>query len=722
LNRDNKLAPVGGVGELYIAGDGVARGYLNNPELTAEKFIENPLVPGERVYRTGDLARWTGDGNIEYLGRADRQVKIRGYRVEPGEIETRLLNHDNVKEAVVTAKEGKSGDTYLCAYLVPTETAVPDVPRLRDYLSRTLPDHMIPSYFVTLEKIPLTANGKIDGKALPEPEIAVSGRRIAPTGKVEEKLAEIWSGILDIDYDLIGIDNNFFELGGHSLKATVLTAKIHKEFDVRVPLEEVFHTPTIRELAQYVADRSTSGTGEETFTAIEAAENRSFYPLTSAQKGLYVQQQKEKESTTYNILQVEALDIDADLAGIERTIRELIERHESLRTSFFEYRLKPVQKIHDHVDFNAEYYDLNKEKNRIPDDIVKDFVRPFDLSLPPLMRAGFIKTQEGKHLLIMDMHHIITDGVSFGIFYRDFLRLYRGEQLPPLRLQYRDYSAWQNRRGEQAAYWLNVFKGKIPVLSMPTDYKRPEVKSFEGDHFYFEIKEPLKGALNRSAKEHEATLFMLLLAAYYVLLSKYSNQEDIVVGSPVTGRRHEDLQEIIGMFVNMLALRNKPRAEKTFTEFLREVKQGVLAAMENQDYHFEELVPALGIKGNISRNPLFDAAFALQNMDVGEIEAFDGIVDRQNSAVTPGKYEPGVSRFDLVITAVEGTDSIKMSLEYSTALFKPTTAENLVNHYLEILEQVAENPGSKLEDIKVSYQLAPIENTDLRDHEADFGF
>ncbi len=625
---------------------------------------------------------------------------------------------ESVRQLALTQEQGVEAFSYILPYAGALNRLVVSKADMQARLRRWID--------VQADKDDLEAG---PGEESHQPRPDISTPYAPPSTPVEKVMATLWRQLLG--FKDVGADDDFFQLGGDSLKGLTVLSRIHRRLNVKVPIEEMFAKPTIRALSKYVDDRRSAGAVEESFTAIEPAENRAFYPLTSAQKGLYVQQQKEKDSVVYNNLRLEALQGDADLSKIEDIFRQLIRRHESLRTSFHEYRLKPAQKVHDHVEFNFEHHDLGKEKDKNLENIVKTFVRPFELSRPPLIRAGFIRTAPGKHVLVMDMHHIITDGVSAGIFLQDFLKLYREEKLAPLKLRYRDYSVWQNRTGEepgganiekQAAYWFNRFKGDIPVLSMPTDYTRPEVKNFEGDHLDFEVAGALRDMVNALAKEYEVTLYMLLAAVYYVLLSKYSGQQDIIVGSPVTGRKHEGLQEILGMFVNMLGIRSQPRAGKTFEQFLLEVKQDILDALENQDYHFEELVPALGIKRDPGRNPLFDAVFAMQNMHAGNAGDIVDIFDRDDPEITSSKFQPGIARFDLLFNAAETPAAIAMNMEYSTALFKPATAETLAGHYLEILRQVTENPKITLEEVTVSNQLVPLEETDLQDHDADFGF
>lgn len=724
LGSNRKPLPIGVSGELYVAGDAVARGYLNRQELTVEKFVEDPFVEGQQMYKTGDLAIWLPEGSVEFVGRIDGQVKVRGYRIELGEVRFQLLSHNDIKEAVVICREGADGDKNLYAYVV-SDRQLP-LPELREYCSKKLIDYMVPTFFVQVEKIPLTINGKVDREALPEPRLNFEEEYIAPRDEEEERLVEIWADVLGLEREMISIDSNFFELGGHSLKATTLAAKIHKERNVRVALAEIFKTSTIRELARYIKEAAV-----DKFASIEAAQKRDYYPLSSAQKGIYVQHRKGSETTLYNISQVVPMNLNTnDIEGLEKTFKKLIARHESLRTSFELVGENPVQIIHLEVDFAIAYCKADEEEAQ---QIITNFVRPFDLSQAPLLRVGIIKLKEEKHLLMVDMHHIITDGVSIEIFVKEFSALYNGEELPLLRIQYRDYAMWQSissekgkeSRQRQKEFWLKEFEGEMPLLVMPTDYPRPAIKTFEGRILVYWIGKELTRKLNQAAEETETTLYMVLLTAFNILLFKYTGQEDLIVGSPTTGRSHADLQNIIGMFINMLPLRNNPRGDKTFRGFLIEVKRKLLDAMENQDYHFEELLTALEIKMNLSRSPLFDVVFAMHNKRIEAEEEEEHSKDA-GDASDPGdlqyKFEVGTSKYDMIADAMEIKGKIRLLMEYSTRLFKRSTVENISKHFIEILEQVVENFDIELEKIKMSYDLVAMQSDALMDDQSDFGF
>ena len=705
LDKYGRLQPVGVMGELFIAGDGLARGYLNREELTAERFIPNPYEPGDRMYRTGDLARWLPDGNIEFLGRTDHQVKIRGFRIELGEIENQLLKIDKIKEAVVMDRQDTQGNKYLCAYIAAEREIA--VPELRKKLSQSLPDYMIPAYFIQLEKMPLTSNGKVNRKELPEPtgEINTGVEYVAARNETEEKLVSIWSEVLGIGK--IGIDDDFFALGGHSLKAIKMVSIIHRELKADISVGEIFSSPTVRALGEYIGKSR-----EAEYSPIEAVEEKELYEVSSAQKRMYALNQFSKEEINYNIPHILLIEGELKKDRVEESFRKLIERHEAFRTSFELSADEIMQRVHKGIEFKLEYDELASGSEEDIKAEVERFVRPFDLSKAPLLRGKLVKLPyllgeqmensqvlpKQQHLLMIDMHHIISDGTSMSIIMEEFTRLYKGESLEALRIQYKDYSAWENRQLEAEAmkkheeYWTRSFSGEIPVLNLPTDYPRPSVQNFDGYVISFRLEAQLAGKLKEICKANGATMFMTLLSAYNVLLSKYSGQEDVVVGSPIAGRYHADLQGMVGMFVNTLAMRNHPSGNKKFREFLREVRSNALGAYENQAYQFDKLVEKLDIKRDMSRNALFDTMFILQNTDNKEIQL-------DNATIRKYQFEGGVAKFDITLSAEEKEEEIKLDLEYCTKLFKRETIERLIQHFINILKAVAENPETELADI-----------------------
>ncbi|HLP61798.1 MAG TPA: condensation domain-containing protein, partial [Candidatus Deferrimicrobium sp.] len=691
-------------GELCISGAGLAEGYLNNPELTAEKFIEfhqpSFIIHHSILYRTGDLTRWLPDGNIEFLGRIDQQVKIRGFRIELGEIENRLAKHPGIKESVLSVHEEESGDNYLCAYIVPAREL--GVPELREYLSGALPTYMIPAYFMFLEKIPLTLHGKIDRKALPQPGRESAGFYVAPVNEIEAKLVEIWSEILHIDKDKISTHENFFNRGGHSLKANTLAFMIHKELKVKIPQAEIFLNPTVRGLANYIGNAVRTR-----YDSIEPVEKKEYYVLSAGQKRLYILQQLNPLSSAYNMPQIIPLAVGFDAEKLAQTFRRLIRRHESLRTSFQTLDDQPVQKVHEpgEVEFKIEYKNNNTPGH---------FTRAFDLSKAPLLRVELVRAEAEKHFLIVDMHHIISDGVSHQVLREDFTTLYDENELPPLRIQYKDFAQWQNSQPQveninrQEAYWLRMFEGKIPQLNLPLDFPRPGTPHFEGEAVSFSLEKQLVGAAEIIASQQGVTMYMMFLALFNVLLARVCGQEDIVIGTASAGRRHADLQRVIGMFVNTLALRNYPQHRKSFSDFLQEIKQRTLAAFENQDYPFENLVDKVVPNRNINRNPLFDIMFNFLELD--EAPGKEPVTGHENKREP--EHEPeyehivNVSKFDMTLTISKtGADDLHFNIRYSTQLFKNETIREFVRVFKEVAAGAIANPTGKIAEIKIATQL-----------------
>ncbi|MDA2157988.1 MULTISPECIES: amino acid adenylation domain-containing protein [Bacillus cereus group] len=685
VNENNVLMPIGVYGELCVSGDGLTRGYVNRPELTAEKFIDNPFETGKKMYKTGDLARWLPDGNVEFSGRIDNQVKIRGFRIELGEIENRLLQCESINEAAVLVKENKEKEKYICAYVV-SEKNLEEL-NIKSCLKDALPEYMIPTYFVQIEKMPLTINGKLDRKALPEPNLDTSLTEYeAPRNEIEETLAKIWSDVLGVEK--VSINDNFFEHGGHSIRATMLMAKIHKKLNKEIPLKEIFRYPTIKELSRYIENLE-----EKLYSKIEKVEEKEYYEVSSAQKRMYMLQQFDKDSTAYNMPIVFELKGFINRSRIEDTFKKLVSRHEALRTSFEIYNEKIVQRV------QVKYkFELVKKQNENIEDIINNFVRPFNLEKAPLFRVQLLENEEKTYLLI-DMHHIISDGLSVNILTDEFIDIYNGENLEPLKLQYKDFAAWQNNflksedMKKQEEYWINRFSDEIPVLNMPTDYKRPPIQSFEGDSIKFEVDEETTRKLRNLAKETGTTIHMVLLSAFNILLSKYSGQEDIIVGMPIAGRPHTDLQKILGIFVNTLAIRNEPKGSKKYIDFLKEVKENSLKAYENQSYQFETLVEKLNLRVDTSRNPLFDVMFNSINIFDKNEKKIDGFLIKSYD------MKEKSSKVDFDLTLAEKLKVVDLTLIYSTNLYDKSTMEVMIKKYIDILKGIVIDKEMSIDNI-----------------------
>ncbi|MFS3932119.1 plipastatin non-ribosomal peptide synthetase PpsC [Bacillus subtilis] len=682
------VQPSGVAGELYIAGAGVARGYLNRPALTEERFLEDPFYPGERMYKTGDVARWLPDGNIEFLGRTDDQVKIRGYRIEPGEIEAALRSIEGVREAAVTVRTD-SGEPELCAYVEGLQRN-----EVRAQLESLLPGYMVPAYMIEMEQWPVTPSGKLDRNALPAPDGAADAETYtAPRNVTEMKLSQLWEDVLK--NGPVGIHDNFFDRGGHSLKATALVSQIAKEFDVQVPLKDVFAHPTVEGLATVIREGTDSP-----YEAIKPAEKQETYPVSSAQKRIYVLQQLEDGGTGYNMPAVLELEGKLNPERMDRAFKELIKRHESLRTAFEQDAGgDPVQRIHDEVPFTLQTTVLGE---RTEQEAAAAFIKPFDLSQAPLFRAQIVKVSDERHLLLVDMHHIISDGVSVNILIREFGELYNNRKLPALRIQYKDYAVWQEgfKTGDayktQEAYWLKQLEGELPVLDLPADHARPPVRSFTGDKVLFTLDQEVASGLHKLARENGSTLYMVLLAAYTAFLSRLSGQEDIIVGSPIAGRPHKDLEPILGMFVNTLALRTRPEGGKPFVQYLQEVRETALEAFEHQDYPFEELVDKLELTRDMSRNPLFDVMFVLQNMDQESLELDELCL---KPAANNGHQ---TSKFDLTLYAQEQPRGLlTFQMEFSTDLYKKKTIEKWLQCFINMLLSIIKDNKAALGTINI---------------------
>ncbi|MGC2775264.1 MAG: amino acid adenylation domain-containing protein, partial [Bradyrhizobium sp.] len=690
LDKYGHPVPLGVIGELYVAGVCLAAGYLNNPDLTKQRFVVKRLGGTRvRMYRTGDVARMPPDGKIEYLGRNDDQVKIRGFRIELGEIEAHLLRIPHVTDAVVTRRVDAAGDAHLCAYVVLDGEG--STTELRARLAAQLPAHMIPTWFVPLARLPIARGGKVDRNALPDPREVVARAHpyTPPRSRTETAMTRIWEQVLGVAR--VGIDDNFFELGGQSLKATIMTATVNRELRANLTLREVFAHPVIRELAIFVRQ-----SGDGASAAIAPVGEQEHYPASSAQKRLYILNRIAPSDVQYNVPWAMEIKGPFDAARWQRAFAALIARHEALRTSFALIDDEIVQKVHPRIDFAFE--ELSPEGRQDRQQAIERFVRPFDLSKAPLIRAAVVETGAQAHTLIVDMHHIVSDGISVEIILDELIALYRGRTLKAATVQYKDYAVWQRARSSsdavqaQGAYWTKSFAGELPVLNLPTDFPRGAIQSFEGDLVKFHAGPETVERLRAINRRCGTTMHMTLMAAYTILLSKYTGQEDIVVGTPVAGRNHASLQRVVGMFVNTLAMRNQPRGELTFDDFLGRVRSNALEAYGNQDYQFEELVDRLAVERNLSRNPLFDTVFASVNggggtyeVDGLEIELFD--------------FDWKISKFDLTLLAVEREAGLHFELEYSTRLFRRSTMERFAAHYTRILEQIASDPDRKIADL-----------------------
>ncbi len=696
LDAQQQLQPVGIDGELCIAGAGLARGYLNNPALTEERFVDHPFCPGEKLYRTGDVARWLPDGNIAVSGRADDQVKVRGYRIELGEVTHAIQGYENIQQSVVIAAELQPGEKELVAYIV-SNTNI-DIALLRNWLSARLPGYMVPGYFVVLDNLPLTSNGKVDKRRLPLP--ADNGQRhtnfIAPRNATEAQLAALWQQLLSRE---VSVQDNFFELGGHSLKLSRLAASIHQQFGVRAPLKELFARPVLEEQAAWIA-----GLEQSTYQRIPILDIQEDYALSSSQRRMWLLSQLGDASAAYHMPAVLELEGSLDKDLLEASFQEVIRRHEILRTVFRKNTAGEVRQVV--LPIAEAHFELLKGS-----DLYADLSEPFDLSSGPLLRANWYEISENRCLLGFVMHHIISDGWSIDIFIREVLHYYNSKgqtPLPVLSLQYKDYAAWQQSRlastemAASKAYWLEQFSGSLPVLELPTDGVRPAVKTYRGDFVTIEVP---SAAFKSLLLAQDATLFMGLLSLVNVLLHRYSGQEDIIIGSPVAGREHADLADQLGFYVNTLALRTQFDGGHSFLQLLAQVKTVSMGAYEHQFYPFDELVDALNLPRDLSRSALFDVMLVLQNNERTAI-------DSQGLQVQPyAGASGGISKFDLLFNFSETTaDTINLRLEYNTDLYQRDTIVRMATHLEGLLQQVVSTPSVPV--ARLSY-LSATEQTTL---------
>jgi amino acid adenylation domain-containing protein len=708
LDGELQAVPVGVTGELYIGGEGLARGYLNRPELTAERFVPHPFgsAAGARLYRTGDLVRYQWDGNLEFIGRGDEQVKVRGFRIELGEIESVLSAYAAVQECAV-AVVGAANEKRLVAYVVSDESL--DSNELRVYIKERLPEFMVPAAFVTLPELPLTPNGKVDRKALPEPEgnAAEAGAQyVAARTPVEEVLSGIWEQVLKTEP--VGIHANFFELGGHSLLATQVISRIREAFRVELPLRVIFESPTIAELALRVETALQADKGIEALP-LKAVERRGDLPLSFAQERLWFLDQLEPDSDFYNIPLGVRLTGELDVEALERTLSEVVRRHEVLRTTFPMDHGVPVQRVSAARPFHLPVLDLSKlpEPERMSEArrvAIEESHRPFDLAKGPMLRGMLLKLDETDHIVQLTMHHVISDAWSTGVLIREVATLYgafvRGEASPleELPIQYADFAVWQREwlRGEalerQLAYWREQLKGAPPVLDFPIDRPRPSVQTYRGALHVFTLPGELTKQLKALTRRGEATLFMTLLAGFQILLHRYTNQEDISVGTPIAGRNRMETENLIGFFINSLTLRTRFSGKMSFLDVLRQVREVTLGAYANQDVPFEKLVEELQPERDLSRQPLFQIMFALQNTPLEESE-LPGI------AITPFAPGEAAARFEMTLDMTEFGEQLGGALRYNVDLFEESTIKRLVEHYVRLLQAVVLDPQQAISDV-----------------------
>ncbi|QIR37151.1 amino acid adenylation domain-containing protein [Tolypothrix sp. PCC 7910] len=737
LDEYQQPVPIGVPGEMYVGGAGVTRGYLNREQLTAERFISHPWN-NSKLYKTGDLARYLPNGDLEYLGRIDQQVKIRGFRIELGEIEALLASHPDIWESVVLVREDEPGDKRLVAYIVakekssknlisqtPTlcasaslrETNIippisnaksPTATELRQYLKAKLPEYMVPSAFVMLESLPLTSNGKIDRKALPAPESysASTKKYIAPRNPIEELLAQIWSQVLKLEQ--VGIDDNFFELGGHSLLATQLLSRIRTSFKLELPLRELFATTTLAELARAIEQLQQQDLEISATPILPRAKNADL-PLSFAQQRLWFLDQLEPNSAFYNIPTALRLVGNLNQEALEQSLQEIIHRHEALRTNFITIDGQPTQVIQTQINWTfsiVDFQDLPATQQEIATQQLaqKQLIQPFDLATEALVRATLVVLNDTEHILLVFMHHVVSDGWSMGVFISELTALYNAYSqgqlslLAPLPIQYADFAIWQRQwlQGDvlqsQLSYWQQQLKHAPTVLSLPTDRPRPAVQTFTGVRQKFTLSVDLTEKLLKLSQEQGCTLFMTLLAAYDTLLYRYTGQSDILVGTPIANRDRSEIEGLIGFFVNTLVMRSNLAGNPSFSELLNRVRETAMGAYTHQNLPFEMLVEALQPERDLAHTPLFQVMFVLENAPMSPVEL-------TNLSFNPLIVETTISKFDLTLLMENTTQGLVGWWEYNTDLFDASTIDRMTGHFVTLLEGIVANPEAQISQL-----------------------
>ena len=690
VSKSYKLQPIGAPGELWVGGDGVGLGYLNRDDLTKEKFLPNPFAKG-RIYRTGDLTRILPDGRIEFLGRIDNQVKIRGFRVELSEIDTKLKEYSGVKQTYTLVKK-QDNQSIICSYLTAENNI--DIKQLKLFLKSSLPAYMVPTYITVLKEFPLNINGKIDHKALPEPTQNSSSEIVKPRNDLDKIIINCLKTLLH--QNEISIEDSFFDLGGDSLSAINLCTMLYGKINIKINVKDILNYPIIKDLSDFTQGQVNT----QKLDTIEHIEAMDFYPASSAQKRIYYASQMDENSTLYNIAGGLLLDSYPDTKKLEDCLKKLIQRHSSLRTYFAIVNDNLVQKVTNEFDFTL---DVENGIWKDRENIIKDYVKPFDLHKPLLFRTKLILFENKKALLLIDMHHSISDGTSLSILLKELTTLYNDGILEDKKIDYKDYSAWENKYFESNTYeedknyWLDKFFKEVTPLDMPMTLPRPTKQSFEGDSYFFSLDESIYEKIINLSKEINITPYMILLSAYFILLYKYTGQEDIVVGTPIINREKPELDSLLGMFVNNLALRTNISSKTNIYDYLKQVKELCLQAFSHQAYPFDMLVKDLKLKRDISRNPIFDTMFIYQNngyetVKLGNINAKYSIPNLK------------ISKFDFSLEVIPSSNNFEMRFEYCTKLFTKDIIEKMAMHYKNIVSYLINNLKTSIAKVNMLSQ------------------
>ncbi|AZD29880.1 non-ribosomal peptide synthetase [Pseudomonas chlororaphis] len=698
LDEDSRLCAIGSPGELHIGGEGVTRGYLDRPDLTAQKFVPDPYGSGsgERLYKTGDLVRWLANGEIEFLGRIDHQVKVRGFRIELGEIEAQLVCHPEVRQAVAIVREDLPGQQQIVAYLLAGKDYSADPAQLRQHLAQALPDYMLPSHFVVLEQLPLTPNGKIDRKRLPVPDVTPQGATTAPpVTAMERAVAEIWQQVLKREN--IGLTDNFFELGGHSILATQVVSRLRKALGVDLSVRSLFEAPTIARLIDSLGSEAV----REAPPIIAYSVPDRPQPLSFAQERLFFLNHFEPASTAYNIALALELNGALQVPLLQRCLDELIQRHASLRTTFsLDEDGKAQSLVHPQALGELSYSDLRQHPQPLRAARAQaeaEAQQLFALEEGPLLQVTLLRLAEQQHVLLFTLHHIVGDGWSIAVLTRELMALYQAfmldqpSPLAPLEIQYSDYAFWQRQWqapiefDTQVAYWREHLAAAPTTLELPTDRPRPAIQTYRGQAIARTLDKALSGRIDSLSQRQGATPFMTLLALFNLLLNRYSGQHDIVVGTPIANRTRAEVEPLIGLFVNTLALRTRLEGNPTFSELLEQVRNTTLGAYAHQDLPFEKVVEALDIPRDMSRSPLFQVLFVLQNTPT-EAFALPGL-DISHFAV-----QATTSKFDLSLELTPSEHGYQMRWEYNCDLFDAATIERMASHFETLARSATEQP------------------------------
>jgi amino acid adenylation domain-containing protein/non-ribosomal peptide synthase protein (TIGR01720 family) len=710
---DARLEPVpeGVAGELYLAGDGLALGYVSRPDWTAERFIPDPFAasPGDRMYKTGDRARWRADGNLEFLGRLDQQVKIRGFRIEPAEIEAALTACDGVREATVVVHRDVHEIKRLVAYLTAGRPEPPASETLRSALAARLPEYMIPAQFVWLAALPLTVNGKVDRSALPAPgqlRPRLEQELLPPTTPTEVTLAEIWKRVLGVE--TVGIRDNFFALGGHSLLATQVVSRIKQQWGIELPLLRVFDHATIAELAALIDDHA--GGEESANPAILPVSRETELPLSFAQERLWIVGQLEPDHAFYNIPAAVRIHGRLDPNVLRDCLQAVVRRHESLRTTFATVQGQAVQRVAAAVPVELPVVDLTRLPRETRDAEAmrlgrEEAGRPFDLAVGPLFRFRLLRLSEADFVFLLTLHHIVADGWSMGVLVSELVELYRGRtggppaRLPDLPIQYPDFAVWQRRhltdeaQETQLAYWREQLRA-LPTLNLPLDRPRPAVQTFAGGTRSLRLDRGLVDDLERLSQGEDSTLSMTMLAAFQLLLVRYTGQSDIAVGSGIANRNRPELEPLIGFFVNLQVLRTQVDRTGSFRDLLRRVRHTCLAAYDHQDVPFDRIVRELQPNRTANYNPLCQVCLVFQNFPLPEIK-FPGLSIQEMTVAA------GTAKFDLTLYLEPDRTGLAVELEYNTDLFDPDTIERMLHHYATLLRSVADDPDRPVRELEI---------------------